>query len=142
MNVSPTFVRRFNVAAALARARHFQDALAAYRHVYEPFEDQWERRVATVDFTVLVELRMAATLAELRRLEEARALYESDVVQQLLPRTTNGIRYEYHFGYGNLLYAMGEADQGSEQLQRAADLGGTAATGERESPDNPPLVRA
>lgn len=140
MSVSPTFVQRFNLAAALARARHFQDALAAYRQVYEPFEDRLERRVATVDFTVIVELRMAATLAELRRHEEARALYESDVVQQLLPRTTAGIQYEYHFGYGNLLCATGEADRAFGELQLAAKLGEKAAL--EEAPKNVLPARA
>jgi len=138
VTVSPTFVQRFRVAAALMHERRYRDALDAIGHLYEPFGDRAERRTATVEFTLAVELRRAAALMGLRRYQEAREIFESDAVQQLWPRVQVAQRCDYHLGYGELLCAVGEADRAFDELQEASRL---SALAKLERP-MPPKVQA
>jgi tetratricopeptide (TPR) repeat protein len=116
------------------RGGRFQDALFAFENVYAPFEDRAEKRTATVEFTLAVELRRAASLMALQRFAEARAIFESDAVQQLWPRVPVAQKCDYHLGYGELLCALGEADQAFDELQEAQRL---AAIVRQSNPASP-----
>lgn len=131
--VSPTFVTRFRTATTLMKEGRFRAALEAFGHLYEPFMDGAERRTATVEFTLAVELRRAAALMALRRFGEAREIFESDAVQQFWPQVPVAQKCDYHLGYGELLCAIGEADRAFDELQEASRLSAICRVGGPEA---------
>lgn len=118
-SVSATFVERFDTAAALARDGQFDDALKAYARIHAPFEDRTENRVMTSEFLGMIELGKAYCLIKLEKMQEAKELFESRVMETAHTRLPKKTQYEYHFLYGNTLGNLGMIAEMDTVMKRA-----------------------
>ncbi len=115
--ISPTFLKRFQSASALTKARNYEQALAAYQQIMAPFENSQEQREVTLDFLVEVELQKAYCLTKLGRFEEAIAILESQRMREAyLDQLTVQQYYDYYFLYA---LALGNLRQLAEMHERA-----------------------
>lgn len=78
MTLSPTFERRFRRALEWERQGLLEAALDALGQVFDPLEETTERRVASAEFCMKVELRRASLLDRVGRREAALELIEAD----------------------------------------------------------------
>jgi len=120
--ISPTLIKRFNEAAALAREGKHEEALKAYENMYAPFEDPKETRVETGEFLGTVEMRKAYCLMDLGRYKDARKVFESDILQATLGQFSNETIYDHYFSFGNTLGNLGEIENMDRALTKALSI--------------------
>lgn len=101
MTPSSTFERRFRRALELEGQGDLKGALDALHHVFDPLEDPSERRVASAEFNLRVELRKADVLTALGRRQEALELLEADWIWRLVNETDETTRLAFFTVYGD-----------------------------------------
>ncbi|MBU1076332.1 MAG: tetratricopeptide repeat protein [Spirochaetes bacterium] len=120
--ISPTFIKRFNTAAELARNGKHKEALEAFNKINNPLEDPKENRVITGEFLGTVELRKAYCLMDLKRYEEARNLFESDIMKATLGQFDTETLYFYFFSFANTLGNLGEIKEMDKNMSKALNI--------------------
>jgi hypothetical protein len=100
MTLSPTFNRRFQSAALLEQGGRLAEALEAYSAVFDPLPDPSERRVASAEFCIQVELKKAAVLVRLCRADDALELLERDWMWRLVNEVNEDARTAFFNAYG------------------------------------------
>ena len=118
-SVSKTFVERFDTAAALAREGKFEAALKAYAQIHAPFADRSETRDMTSEFLGLIELGKAYCLIKLKRMQEAKELFESKTMKNAHTQLPKKTLYEYYYLYGNTLGTLGMIIEMDAVLKKA-----------------------
>lgn len=122
MSVSPTFIKRFNQAAALAREGKYEEALEAYEKINDLFDNPEEARMMTGEFMGMIELRKAYCLMDLERYEETRQLFESDILRAALGQFNKETLYDYFFSYGNVLGYLGLIEEMGNAMTKALNI--------------------
>lgn len=119
MEVSKTFIERFDKAAALAREGKPEEALKAYEHIHAPFEDYNEARVMTGEFMGMIEVRKAYCLMDLKRYEDARVIFSSKLVHAALGQFNHAALYDYYYSYSNTLGILGQIKEMNKMMKKA-----------------------
>ncbi|MEO1209589.1 MAG: hypothetical protein AAFX78_08610 [Cyanobacteria bacterium J06638_20] len=121
--ISPTFIKRFEVAARLGDAGHPEQALSAYEAILAPFDDASEPREMTLEFLGKVELGKIYCLIDLQRFEEAKTLCESSQMRDVYAdQLSTPSLYEYCFAYANILGTLGQVAEMNEQIVVAINI--------------------
>lgn len=107
MTLSPTFERRYRQALQLERDGQPAAALDALNRIFDPLEEPSERRVASAEFCLKVELRKALVLVSLGRRDEAQELLEADWVWRLVNEADEAARRTFFQTYGEVRAGTG-----------------------------------
>lgn len=102
MTLSPTFDRRYRHALQLEREGQLEQALDVLYRVFDPLEEPTERRVASAEFCLKVELRKAQVLVALGRRDQAHELLEADWLWRLVNEADEGARRTFFHTYGEV----------------------------------------
>jgi len=102
MTLTPTFERRYRHALELEGQGQLEAALEALGGVFGPLEDPTERRVASAELCLKVELRRAAVLEKAGRGQEAVALMEADWTWRLANSADEAMRGAFLHAYDAL----------------------------------------
>ncbi|MDX2242991.1 MAG: hypothetical protein NW224_20110 [Leptolyngbyaceae cyanobacterium bins.302] len=123
MTINPTFIQRYNQAAALARAGQHQQALEAYQEILAPTPDATAPRDVTGEFLAHIELGKLYCLMDLGRYDEAKTLCENEQMQEALLEQLNmaGL-FDYYFSYGNTLGHLGLTPEMDRAMTAALTL--------------------
>lgn len=108
MTLSPTFERRYRHALQLERDGQLAGALEALQRVFDPLEEPGERRVASAEFCLKVELRKALVLVALDRRAEAQELLEADWLWRLVNEVDEAARRGFFHTYGEVRAGAGK----------------------------------
>lgn len=107
MTLSPTFERRFRRALELERQGLLEAALDALGHVFDPLEESTERRVASAEFCMKVELRRASLLDRAGHRQAALELIEADWTWRLANSVDPPMRRTFLNAYAELKAVAG-----------------------------------
>lgn len=123
LHISPQLIQQFNEAAELACDGKFEASLAAWNRLLNPTKDEvMQTRVTTGDFMGQAYMRKAWVLMDLGRWQQAREVFEDEVMQACLGQFSTENLYEYFFSYANTLGNLGEVEPMDVAFSKAMNI--------------------
>jgi tetratricopeptide (TPR) repeat protein len=134
--ISKELIEIFNRAAGLAREKKFEESLAEYDKIINPSKDAIDARkdnkvALTGEFLGVAMMRKAWILMDLKRYEEAKKIFEDNLMEACLGQFDMETLYDYFFSYGNTLGDLGDLKGMDDKLNRALGIA-SEKLGDRE----------
>jgi len=134
--ISPELIEIFNKGARLAREGKSEEALAEFDKILNPSkerkdENKEKKIVITGEFLGVTMMRKAWILMDLERYEDAKKVFEDEVMEACLGQFEMGTLYDYFFAYGNTLGDLGDIKGMDDKLSRALGIA-SEKLGDRE----------
>lgn len=122
--ISPELIEQFNKAAQLAREGKYEESLAEWNRLLFPSKEdkQDKSKMMCGHFLGIAIMRRAWVLIDLKKCEEAKRVFEEDIMKACLSQFSMYELYEYFFSYGNTLGELSDLDGMDDAFSRAINI--------------------
>ncbi len=122
--ISPELIEQFNNAAQLAREGKYEESLAEWNRLLFPSKEdkQDKSKMMSGHFLGIAMMRRAWVLIDLKKYEEAKRVFEEDIMKACLGQFSMHELYEYFFSHGNTLGELSDLDGMDDAFSRAINI--------------------